>query len=319
MHLPAISSGVRIPTAPLPSGADRLTLPQIVPKRQPYYPVRIRFIRLTHDVLVRGLRVQGVRKFLGAARQNPLGLKVLNAALGYHRRFGSVAEAEACARRYIPDSHSDASTLGVEAGFSRAARVSDYPVLFYLADLLRCERRLFDLGGSIGNLFYCYRRYIPLPVGFCWIVHDLPATMEIGRQIAQQNSVSQQLVFSPDFNVVESAGILLASGCLHYFDDSLPAMLRPLKTRPRHVLINRTPFTEGPPISTVQETQFATLGCKLHNLSSVVNEMQSLGYTLIDQWQMYDLRLILPIYPESSSDYYSGFYFRLASEPEYRH
>jgi hypothetical protein len=40
------------------------------------------------------------------------------------------------------------------------ARGSDYPVLFHMQPILTDVRRIFDVGDNVGNLFYCYDKYL---------------------------------------------------------------------------------------------------------------------------------------------------------------
>ena len=105
--------------------------------------------------------------------------------------------------------------------------------------------------------------------------------------------------------------VFLASGCLHYFADRLDQMLEKLPDRPRHVFANRMPVTDGPEIVTLQNNKSYLVPCKIHNRAKLIEGMERLGYKLKGFWPVHELALHVPLYPESSSPTYSGFYFEL--------
>ena len=69
----------------------------------------------------------------------------------------------------------------------RSIRVSDYPMVHWLSQLLAEGRhRIFDLGGHIGVTYYGFRRYLSYPNTLEWRVHDVPSVIDAGRDWARQ-------------------------------------------------------------------------------------------------------------------------------------
>jgi putative methyltransferase (TIGR04325 family) len=272
--------------------------------------MRLSLIRLWAFVFVRAARFPGALCVFRALRSSRLGRFVSDRLLGYHRLFASLAEAEACANRYWPASHASPANLSNQHRFIARPRLSDYPVLFQLSRITG-EVRLFDLGGNVGNLFYCYRNYLDLGRNFKWIVFDLPQTLEKGQALAAAQPNTEGLAFVDDFAAADGVDVFLASGSLHYFEDSLPAMLSRLRSRPPHVMLNRTPLTYGPTSVTVQDAGTVMHGCKLFNVNEIIEGMMELGYRMVDDWHVPDLNLRIPLYPDRSAPYYSGMCFRL--------
>ena len=243
-------------------------------------------------------------------RRLPVAAPLLRSMVGAFSLHPDLVTADRAARRYLPRSHTDPANVALHEAFASEVRCSDYPVLFHLARALPANGVLFDLGGSVGNLAWCYRRYLDLPPEFEWIVCDLPETVEIGRRLARDWADDGLLHFTTRLSTAAEAGILLASGSLHYFEQSLPELLSGFAHRPDHVLVNRTPLTRGPTSVTVQDAGFVMMGCKVFNCDELVGGMKRLDYQLVDGWVVPELNIRIPLYPERSAPHYSGFYFR---------
>lgn len=108
------------------------------------------------------------------------------------------------------------------------ARPSDYSVMFHLERMLPGVKRLVDLGGNVGNLFYCYSRYLNLPESFRWVV-EIASVVEAGAALASKHG-EQRLQFVGSLEDAAAEGqdadtVLLVSGALHYFETPLGEML----------------------------------------------------------------------------------------------
>jgi putative methyltransferase (TIGR04325 family) len=249
-------------------------------------------------------------RLVSRLRKWPLLRQTVNLAAGYNRVFPSLGAARAVVSRYaLPgaDSVEDARLL---QGNMATTRPSDYPVLLHLARLPLGRLRLFDLGGTMGNLFYLYDRYLDFPAGLRWTVHDLPRNRERGREVARLRGESR-LDFADDPHAASGYDVLLVSGALHYFDFTLAEYLAALPRRPRHVLVNRTPLVEAPTAATVQYVPGVVMvACRLLNRNELVTSLERLGYRLIDSWRVPELSIKLPFDPEYWVREYSGAYFR---------
>ncbi len=146
-----------------------------------------------------------------------------------------------------------------------------------------------------------------------WTVYDIPAILQQGREIALDRGETG-LCFT-DF-LADAAGcdVFLASGSLHYWEQSISDLLRQLECRPRHLIVNRSPFREsGPSFATVQVTHQYCVPCLVRSIADVEAEFADNGYDLIDRWTAAELFLSLPLHPGYSVAAYSGLYFRRRS------
>jgi putative methyltransferase (TIGR04325 family) len=266
-------------------------------------------VRRIATVIIKIDRRPRLAPLLWPLRATAPGRWVAHEILGFHRFYDTIAEANAHALKYLDRSHADPQNVGLHLALSEKLRVSDYPVLFYLHPLLANARVLFDLGGSVGNLFYSYRRHCELPQGFRWRVLDLPETMGAGQQLAIERGFADTLEFVNTLQEASGADILLLSGAAHYFDQSLAEMLGRLADPPAHVFLNRSPLIQGSTCVTVQDAGFVMHGCKLFNIEELQADMHKLGYRVVDQWEAPELSLHVPLHPECSAPAYRGFYF----------
>ncbi len=236
--------------------------------------------------------------------------RAYNALVGYRRPFASLREAQDAIAAYLGEGHETAANVEWHLALGERLRPSDYAALFHLRTMLPGLARVFDLGGSAGNLFYSYRQRLDFPPGLIWQVCDLPRTIARGRQVAQERGAAQ-LRFTPEWTEASGADLLIASGSLHYFERPLSDMVADLAVRPRAILVNRTPLTDGPPMAAVQDGPGFCVACMLHNRAALIKGFERLGYRLRDEWQAAELHLRMPCYPERSADAYTGFFLTL--------
>lgn len=242
-----------------------------------------------------------------AFHQSPFGSKISGALLGYRGVFASLADAEAAIARYANGGHESEFAAQLHLELSRRPRASDYAAMFHLRPLIGAGTRVVDLGGNVGNLFYCYSDYLPL-AGVNWQVLDLPETAQRGALLAEQKR-AHQIHFIQDWPSASGADILLVSGAMQYFDEPLPDMVNRLSEPPRHILINRSPMTNGRVFATAQEAGSYRVACKVYNRSDLIGGFTERGYELVDIWDCNELALSVPGHPECNVPSYSGMYF----------
>jgi len=264
-------------------------------------------VRGVSYVLIKLAKFPAALAAFRAVGQIAAGRRFLNWLVGYRRPFASLDEARRVAYLYLRQAHNSPACRREHAEFS--VRPSDYPLLFFLSRI-GGPVTIFDLGGNIGNLFYGFTRYLPDLEITNWWVFDLPETMRLGARLARRRKVADRLTFVDTLGQMEGADVVIASGCLHYFDDPIDRLLSPLRQKPHHVLINRTPLSDGPVTHTVQDSGYGLAACKLHGRSALIAGMRRLGYDLVDTWNIYECRLDIPLYPDLSVEAYSGLYFR---------
>ena len=87
-------------------------------------------------------------------------------------------------------------------------------------------------------------------------------------------------------------------------------ILRALDSRPPHVFVNRTPFSTGSSLITVQDNRSYLVPCTLHSRPELISGMADLGYEPVSEWPVHERKLCVPLYPDLTAHTYEGFYFR---------
>jgi putative methyltransferase (TIGR04325 family) len=249
------------------------------------------------------------RNLINRLRSNRVTRAPLDFCLGFRRAFPSFTAAQACASRYIQAGHEHPDEIRFHTASSDTVRESDYPVLFYLAPLASELRRVFDLGGNVGNLFYAYQHKIEFSPALLWTVYDLPVKKPLGEKLAADRA-ERRVRFASTLAEASGSDVFIASGSLHYFEEPLREILASLESPPKHIFINRTPCSTGPDVITVQDNRSYLVPCKLHSRTTLIAGMQALGYDLQAEWPVYERRLAVPTHPDLCANTYSGFYFR---------
>jgi putative methyltransferase (TIGR04325 family) len=234
-------------------------------------------------------------------------LRKLIARLSAHR----VPYADFAAARRAPVS----KPIGYEAcpgdlyePLRRSLIPGDLKSLEWIDRQLPQVRRLFDFGGNLGLQFYGFQSRLVWPEGFSWEVCEIAPFVEEGRKIAAREG-ARELSFTYDFGDSSGADFLLASGCLHYLEESFGAMLRGLEAPAARLLINRVPLTQGASTVTLQDIGKAYLPVVIRNRREFLEDIEACGYALKDSWSIPDLKCTMPFYPERSAHAYEGFYF----------
>jgi putative methyltransferase (TIGR04325 family) len=255
-----------------------------------------------------GSRTPG-RRLILHLRSRRWSKSLLESALAYRRTFSSFDEAQSSASTYIAAGHEHPDEIRYHTSIADSIRESDYPVLFHLAPIAPCLRKVFDLGGHVGNLFYAYQHKICFAPDLTWMVYDLPHKRPFAEQLAAQRHETR-IHFADSVAEADGSDVFIASGSLHYFEQPLHEILAALELPPPHVFVNRTPFSTGSPLITVQDNHSYLVPCTLHSRSDLISGMANLGYALTSEWPVHERKLWVPTYPDLCAQTYSGFYFR---------
>jgi putative methyltransferase (TIGR04325 family) len=189
---------------------------------------------------------------------------------------------------------------------------SDYPMMLWLQKaLFEGVRKVFDLGGHIGLSYYAYQKVLQLPADLSWVVHDVPAVMQAGRQEAVQLDPMHRLSFSDDFLDAAQADLLFTSGCLQYLQETLAQRLGALPRRPQWVLVNLLPLHEEHEFWTVQSIGTAFCPYRIQQAHTFFADMSHLGYQPLDTWENLEKSCWIAFDPEHSLDRYHGVAFQL--------
>lgn len=225
----------------------------------------------------------------------------------FHGVYSSFEEAAACAPKTLRlgCDYDDVALRFERQGFIP----SDYPAVFWMLKALKDSSSVFDYGGSVGISFYNWERYITYPEDIRWTVCEVPAAASIGEKIAQDKG-ENRLHFTTRFEDADGCDCLLASGSLQYVDASLADLLRRLASRPKHVVINRLPLHGQRSCVTLQNIRWLASPYRVFQRDALLQELESVGYKLIDAWSVTDHSCWIPFYPEFSVASYSGLYLR---------
>jgi putative methyltransferase (TIGR04325 family) len=284
--------------------------PSVRSGRMPFPRLRLAQIRATSLLVEELTRLGPLAALLARVRHWPLARPFLNLLAGYNRVFPDLATARQVAARYDRPGADSAEDTAALQTFLATTWPSDYPVLLHLARLPLEGLRVFDLGGTMGDLFYHYDRYLAFPASVRWTVHDLPGNMDLGRARARRQGETR-VQFSDDLHGASGNDVLLVSGALHYFDFALGDYLKALAQPPQHVLVNRTPLVDQPTAATVQYTgKGVMVACRLLNRAELITGMERSGYQLVDSWRTSHGSLKMPYDRGYQLREYSGLYFR---------
>lgn len=261
------------------------------------------------------LRISGERVSLalglGPALRAAYGYR-FNRTSGHRRAFNGVYPDFQSALRAVPPQR--VSTYDHQASAGRlldeghAVTPSDYPLMFWFAQHLNEVRTVFDWGGYVGRTYFVFRRYMSFPEGLAWIINDVPAVVALGRAL-RTPAEAGDLSFTSDFNGLEAADVLIASGSLQFIEDPWRPLADP-RRRPRHVLVDKVPAYDLPSAATLQNIGPAIVPNHLFNRTEFVKRFTALGYRLVDSWPNPNLGCRIPTEPRHSIEAYSGFYFQ---------
>jgi putative methyltransferase (TIGR04325 family) len=275
--------------------------------------LRMALARALARTLILAGRMRAGRRLIVATRSAPLLHRPLNRLLAFHGSFETLQEAEHCVAGYrCANGHEHERLTASQIASAETTRASDYPVLFHLAPLAGQLRSVFDLGGSVGNLFYVLEKHLRFSDDLVWKVHDLPGKRPLALALARERN-ERRIVFVEGFEAASGVDLLIAAGSVHYFEQSLPDLLRRLDRLPAHVMINRTPFFTERAITSVHDGGDWIIPCKLHDADRLVRDMALLGYETVAQWFAHERTMPVPLFPEYREPY-KGFYFRLKPE-----
>jgi putative methyltransferase (TIGR04325 family) len=265
----------------------------------------VRIIDLGKRVSRNAWRVPGVGHALALEYERAFARMPSNRFRGVYASF---AEAEASVPRKAPVGYDHAALAGLYRHRMEKANPSDYPVLFWLKGLLDERSFVFDFGGHVGVAYHGWRTYLDYRPGLRWLVHDVPAIVKVGAELARDRP-SAGLEFTSELADGRGCTVFLAAGSLQYVDESLPALLGRLGALPRHLIVNKMPIYEGETFVTVQSTGRAFHPYRIYNRAGFVAELTALGYRVVDDWCNAEQHCEIPFTRGRDIAAYSGYYF----------
>ena len=251
-------------------------------------------------------RVPGVGALLRADYERTFRLWTPN-------RFRGVYATFAEARAAIPEGHIVGYDHDEMAGYYRnrmlKACESDYAVLFWLESIWSDVSFVFDYGGHVGVSYHGWSRYLDYHDGLRWLIYDMPTITQAGEQLARERGATG-LSFTNDPTDGAGCDVFLAAGSLQYERESVSTVVRALGERPRHLILNKMPVHDGRALVTIQSTGHAFHPYRIYNRAELLEDVASLGYRLVDDWQNREQRCRIPFTEEDVNiEAYAGYYF----------
>lgn len=170
-------------------------------------------------------------------------------------------------------------------------------------------RTVLDVGGSVGIKYFAFSSLLPFPVDLQWMVLDVPAVVERGRQFASERQAERNLSLTTDLSEGEGVDVLLASGVLQYLPQTLAQLLAGLKRPPKRVVVNTTPIHPDTSFITLNSIGTAFCPYRVQAHGTFVREVSEVGYRLRDNWQNPGKSMWIPFERGLDLDSYSGFCF----------
>jgi putative methyltransferase (TIGR04325 family) len=222
--------------------------------------------------------------------------------------YANFAEAAAALPPGVRVGYDHAYLAGMYRYRMEKANQSDYPVLFWLKDLLDDRSFVLDFGGHVGVAYHAWRRYLPYRPGLRWLVCDVPEIVKIAAALAREQQ-NDGLAFTSDIADGNGCTIFLAAGSLQYLDEPLSALLARMGSLPRHLVVNKLPLYDGDPFVTIQSTGRAFHPYRVDNRDAFVADVTALGYRVVDGWVNREQHCEIPFTRGRDIDAYSGYYF----------
>lgn len=225
--------------------------------------------------------------------------------------FASFSEARAA----LPKSEGhNQRALAAEYVNVRRHRVFsyDYPVIYWLSEAFRLgAASVFDIGGSVGVHYQAYRKILAYPTSLTWQVCDVPAIVQVGRELAER-SHETRLTFTETLDPgAVQADIWISAGAIHYIEGARPGpLLAACKERPMYFILNKLPLYGGDDFVSAQNVGKDTYVPQyVYNRKRFITDIESTGYHLVDSWEVPECSFYLPGHPEKSFRKFSGLYF----------
>lgn len=182
----------------------------------------------------------------------------------------------------------------------------DYPVLFWLSQLLPHAPAVLDAGGHMGTKYIAFEGLLDLS-DVHWTVYDLPAIVRAARIRQANKTIPAEIRFVDTLSDAPKVDILLASGLLQYLDVAFSSFIGNLPKPPQFIVLNKVALCHEPTRFTLERIGSARVPYQIRNRAAFEREIAVLGYRVLDRWTIPDLGHIIPTHPWIGSSESCGF------------
>jgi putative methyltransferase (TIGR04325 family) len=187
----------------------------------------------------------------------------------------------------------------------------DYPVVFWLERLLYESGCVLDAGGHMGTKYRAFRQYLRLEERkIRWIIYDLPVLVDQGKKRALEEGLNK-LEFIDTLSNAPAVDIKLVSGLLQYLDIPFSDLVGQMRSLPQHIIVNKVALREEETIFTLENFGVALVPYQIRNRQVFLNEIHSMGYDIMDEWEIPSLSHVIPSRSEAGRSQSAGFYLKL--------
>lgn len=216
-------------------------------------------------------------------------------------------QAEAAANAYGQTGYDNAASAAMYDD-RIAIDTHDYPALCWLMrSMQEGQFRVGDVGGHIGIKFLAFRAALAAWPSLHWTVHDVPAVVARGRDLAAGRGDAAALSFADKFDDLQDCDVLLASGVLQYLPGTLDDMMKGWRRRPQRIIINTLPLHDTTAFFTVNSIGTAFCPYRIQTEAALVDGLARLGYRVRERWINPGKAMTLPARPDLSLTHYCGF------------
>ncbi|WP_068308709.1 methyltransferase, TIGR04325 family [Aliiruegeria sabulilitoris] len=182
----------------------------------------------------------------------------------------------------------------------------DYPVLFWLKELLPEGGCVLDAGGHMGTKYIAFSTLLPLD-RYEWNIVDLPAIIRAARAEQATGRIPEAIRFVEDAVEAPVADLLIASGLLQYLDVTFADFLDRLQEPPRYIVLNKVAMRNGPQVVTLERIGAASVPYCIRCEREFLAEIAACGYEVRDRWEIAELSNAISTHPWLESSASHGF------------
>lgn len=238
----------------------------------------------------------------------------LRVKMNRRRRFSGAFASRELALASLPESQRNAyDTENVaEVNFvNMSQRMSwDYPVIYWINAIMGAKQetplKVLDAGGHMGTKYISFADLLTVD-DMNWSIYDLPEILKSARVYQDEGLVPKAISFVDQPDGAGKVDLLLASGLLQYLDIPLADLVGQMEAPPRYILLNKVAVRNAETIVTLETIGPALVPYQIREEMAFEAELSDLGYRIVDQWTIPDLRHKISTHPTLPASQSKGY------------